>query len=121
MVGWGVGVGWGEMRSMARPSAWRVHCGNFADPTFPARGVCGLQPVRTGALLATRSPRVGRAWSPQPPARSLPPEGQWAQGQWETSGMPVWPPAGGVQTSSSAGLDGREAGSQPSALILGVL
>lgn len=121
MVGWGVGVGWGEMRSMARPSAWRVHCGNFADPTFPARGVCGLQPVRTGALLATRSPRVGRAWSPQPPAWSLPPEGQWAQGQWETSGMPVWPPAGGVQTSSSAGLDGREAGSQPSVLILGVL
>lgn len=87
--GLGVEVGWGGTRSIVRPRAWQVHQGDFADPPCPACGVCGLQPVRTVALMATRSPRVQCARSPQPPAQSSPPEGQWAWGQWDTSGMPV--------------------------------
>lgn len=109
MVGWWVGVGWGEMRSMAGAQQ-RVHCGDFADPTFPARGVCGFA---AGENRCSSGHQITQKWAcigPQPPARSLPPEGQWAQGQWETSGMPAVAPSWRVRTSSSAGLHSRRRG-----------
>lgn len=120
-AGLGVEVGWGETRSMVRPRAWQVHQGDFADPPLPSLWCLRFAASENRCSDGHQTNQSGVCTEPSAPCPVITPRravGMEPVGhQWDACVTPSWRGA----TSNSAGLDGREARSQPSALILGVL